>query len=50
MKPPSIKTATNQAEMGLGWGGLASTPTCITEKQQLLSAARLRALGISAAC
>ena len=50
MRTKHLDMASNQAERGLKWGGLASVPTRITEKRQLTSAAKLRALGISAAC
>jgi hypothetical protein len=36
--------------MGLNWGGLAPQSARIIEKRALTSAAKLRALGISAAC
>ena len=50
MQGASLEMRPDHVEMGLKWGDLASESIRITEKRALASAAKLRALGISAAC
>ena len=50
MRAKHPEMASDQAKMGLKWGVLASESTRIIEKRALASAAKLRPLGISAAC
>ena len=50
MRAKHPEMASDQVEMGLKWGGLAPESARIIEKRVLTSAAKLRPLGISAAC
>jgi len=50
MRAKHLEMASDQVEMGLKWGGLAPESARIIEKRVLASAAKLRPLGISAAC
>jgi len=50
MRAKHPEMASNQAKMGLKWGGLAPQSARIIEKRVPASAAKLRPLGISAAC
>ena len=50
MRAKHPEMASDQAKMGLKWGGLAPQSARIIEKQALASATKLCALGISAAC
>lgn len=50
MRAKQPEMALDQAKMGLKWGGLALESARIIEKQALASVAKLRPLGISAAC
>ena len=50
MKAKQPEMASDQAKMGLKWGGLAPESTRIIEKRALASEEKLRSLGISAAC
>ena len=50
MRAKHLEMASDQVEMGLKWGGLAPESARIIEKRVLTSAAKLRLLGISAAC
>ena len=50
MRAKHPEMASDQAKMGLKWGVLASESTRNIEKRALASAAKLRPLGISAAC
>lgn len=49
MRAKRLEMAQNPAETGLEWGGLPESARII-EKRALASAAKLRSLGISAAC
>jgi|JI102314DRNA_FD_contig_51_647585_length_687_multi_2_in_0_out_0_1 hypothetical protein len=50
MRAKHPKMGSDQAKTGLKWVGLAPESARIIEKQALASAAKLRLLGISAAC
>jgi hypothetical protein len=50
MRAKHPEMVSDQVEMGLKWGGLAPESARIIEKRVLTSAAKLRPLGISAAC
>ena len=50
MRAKHPEMASDRTKTGLKWGGLAPESARFIEKQALASAAKLRALGISAAC
>jgi hypothetical protein len=50
MRAKHPEMASDQAKMGLKWRGLVPESARIIEKRHLASAAKLCALGISAAC
>jgi hypothetical protein len=50
MRVKRLEMGSDQVEMGLNWGGLAPESTRIIKKRVLTSAAKLCAVGISAAC
>jgi hypothetical protein len=50
MRAKHPEMASEQAQIGLEWSGLAPESARIIEKRALASAAKLRHLGISAAC
>ena len=50
MRVKHLEIASDQVDMGLKWAGLAPESIRITEKRVLTSTAKLRALGVSAAC
>jgi hypothetical protein len=50
MRAKHLEIGSDQAKTGLKWGGLAPESARIIEKRVIASAAKLRPLGISAAC
>lgn len=50
MRRMSFEMTFNQAAMGLKWGDSTSNAACTVEKRDFTAAAKLCALGISAAC
>lgn len=50
MRAKHPEMASDQAKMGLNWGGLAPESARIIEKPAFALEAKLRSLGISAAC